>query len=73
MAYAKTLQRMLGQRTKAFVTRVANAASQKIDCAAKSALFDDESGNSLSVIAAKDVLASRHGHKVCAPKVAAKK
>jgi hypothetical protein len=73
--YAKTLQRMHGKRTNAFVTRVANAASRNADCAAISALFDEalESGSSLSAIAAKDVLASRHGYKVCAPKVAAKK
>jgi hypothetical protein len=57
------------------VTRVANAASQNTDCAAISALFDEAlgSGNSLSAIATKDVLASRHGYKVCPPKVATKK
>jgi hypothetical protein len=73
--YAKTMQRMHGKRTNAFVTRVANAASRNADCAAISALFDEalESGNSLSAIAAKDVLQSRHGYKVCTPKVSTKK
>jgi hypothetical protein len=73
--YARTLQRMHGKRTNAFVTRVANAAARNADCAAISALFDEalESGNSLSAIAAKDVLASRHGYKVCAPRTTAKK
>jgi hypothetical protein len=67
--YAQTLQRMQGKRTNAFVTRVANAAARNADCTAISALFDEalESGNSLSAIAAKDVLASRHGYKVYAP------
>lgn len=73
--YAKTLQRMQGKRTNAFVTRVANAASRNADCTLISTLFDEalQSGNSLSAIAAKDVLTSRHGYKVCAPKVAAHK
>jgi hypothetical protein len=73
--YAETLQRMQGKRTNAFVTRVANAASRNPDCGAISALFDEalEPGNSLSAMAAKDVLASRHGYQVCAPKVATKK
>jgi hypothetical protein len=73
--YARTLQRMHGKRTNAFVTRVANASARNADCAAISAIFDEvlASGNSLSEIAAKDVLVSRHGYKVCAPKVAAKK
>jgi hypothetical protein len=40
-----------------------------------SQLFDEvlQSGTSLSAIATKDVLASRHGYKVCAPKGAAQK
>src|SRR5512134_246366 len=73
--YAKTMQRMQGRRTNAFVTRVANAASRNADCTAISALFEEVlgSGNSLAAIAAKDFLTSRHGYKVCAPKVAAKK
>ncbi len=73
--YAQTLQRMHGKRTNAFVTRVANAAARNADCAVISALFDEtlEPGNSLSAIAAKDALTSRHGYQVCAPKVAAKK
>ena len=73
--YAETLQRMQGKQTNAFVTKVANAASRKPDCSVISALFDEtlDSANSLSAIAAKDALASRHGYQVCAPKVAAKK
>ena len=73
--YAKTLQRMQGKRTNAFVTRVANAAARNANCVTISALFDEamDPGNSLSSIAAKDALASRHGYQVCAPKVAEKK
>ena len=73
--YAQTLQRMQGKRTNAFVTRVANAASRNPDCGVISALFDEamDAGNSLSSIAAKDVLVSRHGYQVCAPTVAAKR
>ncbi len=73
--YAQTLQRMQGKRTNAFVTRVANAASRNPDCGVISALFDEamEPGNSLSSIAAKDVLVTRHGYQLCAPTVAAKK
>ena len=52
----------------------ANAASRNPDCGVISALFDEalEPGNSLSSIAAKDVLVSRHGYQVCAPTVAKK-
>jgi hypothetical protein len=73
--YAQTLQRMQGKRTNAFVTRVANAAARNADCTAISALFDEalKPGKSLSAIADKDVLASTHGYKVCAPGTAAKK
>lgn len=73
--YADTLQRMHGKRTNAFVTRIANAASRNADCAAISALFDEalDPGKSLSAIADKDVLTSRHGYKVCTPKLAATK
>src|SRR5512134_2432835 len=39
--YARTLQRMHGKRTNAFVTRVANASARNADCAAISALFDE--------------------------------
>ena len=73
--YAKTLQRMQGKRTNAFVTRVANAAARSANCVTISALFDEamDPGNSLSSIAAKDSLVSRHGYQVCEPTVAAKK
>ena len=75
LPYAQTLQRMQGKRTNAFVTRVANAAARNANCVTISALFDEamDPGNSLSSIAAKDALASRHGYQVCAPKVAEKK
>ena len=75
LPYAQTLQRMQGKRTNAFVTRVANAAARNANCVTISALFDEamDPGNSLSSIAAKDALVSRHGYQVCAPKVAEKK